>query len=93
MQSRPGTKVVAMTMVPYWEPSFDGVQCRFCEPLRGAAELGSAVFHDFLPKALARDSFRPVPEAQVVGTGLGAVQKAMETLKAGVSARKIVVTL
>lgn len=93
VQSRPGTKLVAMTMVPYWSPSFDGVQCKFCDPLRGAVELGSAVFHDFVPKALAQGSFTPLPEAEVVGTGLEAVQKAMDAHKAGVSAKKIVVTL
>lgn len=88
-----GKKVVAMTMVPYWGPAFEGVECRFVEPLRGARELAEAVFHDYLPGALADGSFLPVPEAQVVGMGLESLQEAMDVLKAGVSAKKIVVTL
>lgn len=88
-----GRKVVAMTMVPYWGPAFEGVDCRFVEPLRGDRELAGAVFHDYLPGALADGSFLPVPEAQVVGEGLESLQEAMDVLKAGVSAKKIVVTL
>lgn len=85
--------VVAMTMVPYWGPSFEGVECRFVTPLRGARELAGAVFHDYLPGALADGSFVPEPEAHVVGQGLEALQGAMDVLRAGASAKKIVVTL
>lgn len=93
VRSCPGRRVVAMTMVPFWGPSLEGVRCVFVEPLRGARGLASSVFHDFLWEALRRGSFRPVPEAEVVGNGLECVQKAMDVLKAGVSAKKIVVTL
>lgn len=93
MQSGPGKKVVAMTMQPYWGPSHEGVQCKFVGPLRGSEQLASSVFHEFLPGALSRGLFKPVPEPQVTGHGLEAVQGAMEVLRAGVSAKKIVVTL
>lgn len=93
VRSCPGKKFVAMTMVPYWGPSCEGVQFKFVEPLRGAEALASSVFHDFLGEALQRGSFRPVPEPEVVGHGLDSVQGAMDVLKAGVSAKKIVVAL
>jgi NADPH:quinone reductase-like Zn-dependent oxidoreductase len=56
-------------------------------------EVGAAVFTDFLPAALARGSYRAVPEPVVVGQGLGAVQGALDVLQKGVSASKIVVSM
>ena len=56
-------------------------------------EVGQAMYNDFLPAALKSGQFRALPEAKVVGHGLEKVQEAMDTLKGGVSARKIVVTL
>ena len=88
-----GRRVVAMTMVPSWGPVFEGVECRFVEPLRGDVELASQVLHDYLPGALAEGSFRAMPRAEVVGEGLEAAQGAMDLLKKGVSAKKIVVTI
>lgn len=86
-------KLVALTMVPSWGPEFEGVECRFVLPLRGDIELAEKVFHDFLPEALAEGKFRALPTAQVVGEGLEAAQGALDLLKKGVSAKKIVVTL
>jgi D-arabinose 1-dehydrogenase-like Zn-dependent alcohol dehydrogenase len=93
VQESPGKKVVAMTMAPFWNPRHDGVQCKFVGPLRGSQQLASSIFHDFLPGALSTGSLKPKPEPEVVGQGLEAVQGAMDVLRAGVSARKIVVTL
>lgn len=56
-------------------------------------EVGPAVYNEFLPVALESGQFRALPEALVVGHGLEKVQEAMDTLKKGVSAKKIVVTL
>lgn len=64
------------------------VSCRISA--RGSSCL---VYRDFLPAALADGRYRAVPEPQVVGTGLGAVQTALDVPAAGVSARKVVVTL
>lgn len=88
-----GKQFVAMTMAPTWGPSFEGVQCKFCEPLRGDKELASAVFHEYLSEALDVGSFRAMPIAEVVGTGLESAQTALDILKQGVSAKKIVITI
>lgn len=56
-------------------------------------EVGPAVFSQFLPAALADERYRAAPAAEVVGTGLSAVPEALERLRAGVSARKLVVTV
>ncbi|WP_421937363.1 zinc-binding alcohol dehydrogenase family protein [Phenylobacterium sp.] len=56
-------------------------------------EVGPMIYRDFLPQALATRRFVPAPPAKVVGKGLETLQAAMEALKAGVSAAKIVVTL
>lgn len=55
--------------------------------------IGDMIYRGFLPEALASQSYRAAPPARVVGSGLGAFQSALETLKAGVSGEKIVVTL
>lgn len=55
--------------------------------------VGKAVYEDFLPRALANNSFIPAPDPQVVGTGLQFIQPALDLQKEGVSAKKIVVTL
>jgi hypothetical protein len=58
----------------------------------GAPEISKAVFSDFLPRALASRQFVPAPQATVVGSGLESIQGAVNKLKAGVSATKVVVT-
>lgn len=93
VKSCPGKRFVAMTMVPTWGPSFEGVQCKFCEPLRGDKELASAVFHGYLSEALNVGSFQAMPKAEIVGKGLESAQGALDVLNKGVSAKKIIVTL
>lgn len=56
-------------------------------------EVGPAVYADFLPGALASGAYRAAPEAEVVGHGLERIPEALRLLRAGVSARKLVVTL
>lgn len=56
-------------------------------------EVARAVYADFLPAALAEGRYRAVPEPLTVGTGLAAVQDALEVQRRGVSARKVVVSL
>ncbi|KAJ8115096.1 hypothetical protein OPT61_g3172 [Boeremia exigua] len=55
--------------------------------------VGDAVYRDFLPKALANNSFTAMPEPKVIGDGLEMVQEAMYIQKQGVSAKKVVVRL
>ncbi|KAL9619116.1 MAG: hypothetical protein Q9160_006205 [Pyrenula sp. 1 TL-2023] len=55
-------------------------------------EVGKAVYENFLPEALARGAFVPAPEPHVYGKGLENIQAAMDFQKAGVSAKKVVVS-
>ncbi|KAJ9302801.1 hypothetical protein DTO271G3_175 [Paecilomyces variotii] len=54
--------------------------------------VGKAVFHDYLPAALADGRFIPL-ETVTVGNGLESVQSGLDMLKKGVSAKKLVVSL
>ncbi|MBD8476905.1 zinc-binding alcohol dehydrogenase family protein [Microbacterium sp. CFBP 8794] len=55
--------------------------------------VGPAVWGGYLPAALASGSHHLYPEAHLAGHGLTAIQGAIDTLRLGVSARKLVVTL
>ncbi|MBB1198394.1 zinc-binding alcohol dehydrogenase family protein [Curtobacterium flaccumfaciens] len=57
------------------------------------SEVGPAIYRDFLPEALRTGRYRATPTASVVGSGLAAIPGALAELRAGVSARKLVVTL
>ena len=56
-------------------------------------ELGRRIFHDFLEPALAHGVLVPAPEPLIGGHDLRDIPAAMELLRKGVSARKIVVAL
>ena len=56
-------------------------------------EVGPMLWEDFLPTALAEGRYRALPTAHVVGSGLGSIQPALDLVRQGVSARKLVVTL
>jgi NADPH:quinone reductase-like Zn-dependent oxidoreductase len=56
-------------------------------------KVGPAIYEGFLPKALEARTFQAKPSAEVVGHGLEAIQKGLDDLKAGVSAKKLVITL
>ncbi len=55
--------------------------------------VGPAIYAGFLPDALADGRYRPAPPPLVVGDGLTAIPAALERLRQGVSAQKLVVTL
>lgn len=55
--------------------------------------VGPAVWRRYLPEALASGAHRAYPEARIAGNGLEAVQAAIDTLRRGVSAQKLVVTI
>ena len=57
------------------------------------SEVGAAIFQRFLPAALEDGRFRPAPTPILAGTGLPDLPAALDALRAGVSAAKIVVTL
>lgn len=89
-----------MTSVGYWmiktiiRTRLNGVNWKFVLATTVAGnEVGPAVFRDFLPKALQEGAYQAKPDPMVVGTGLEKVQEAMDVLKKGVSAKKVVVKL
>ncbi|KJX96059.1 zinc-binding oxidoreductase CipB like protein [Zymoseptoria brevis] len=59
----------------------------------GVNAVTHPVWKDYITPALEHGKLKAVPEAQVVGKGLENVQKGLDTLKAGVSAKKVVVEL
>ncbi|GKZ78549.1 anucleate primary sterigmata protein B [Aspergillus niger] len=87
-----GDKFVALSMpAPPNVP--DGVSCKFIFASTVKDNEVSHQLYGYLGEALAHGSFIAAPEAEVVGTGLEAVQGALNALKQGVSAKKLVVTL
>jgi NADPH:quinone reductase-like Zn-dependent oxidoreductase len=58
-----------------------------------ANEVGTLIYRDFLPNALARGKYAAAPPPVVVGTGVDDLQRALDIQRAGVSATKVVVTL
>ncbi|KAJ0420206.1 chaperonin 10-like protein [Aspergillus carlsbadensis] len=88
-----GKKFVSLASPPHGElPSGVASKFIFGGDLKDN-EVGPAIFEAFLPKALAAGSFQCKPSAEVVGHGLKAIQKGLDDLKAGVSAKKFVITL
>ncbi|KAK6614862.1 zinc-binding oxidoreductase [Botrytis cinerea] len=55
--------------------------------------IGEAVWGNFVTKGLASGKLQPKPDPLVIGHGLEMIQTGVDLQKAGVSARKIVVTL
>lgn len=88
-----GSRQVAATLAPPQERPA-GVEAThiFGTSLKDD-EVGPMIYRDFLPHALAARTFVPAPPATVLGYGLETLQPALEALKAGVSAAKVVITL
>jgi NADPH:quinone reductase and related Zn-dependent oxidoreductases len=57
------------------------------------SEISKIIYGDFLPKALEKGKLVPAPEPFVIGKGLDKIQEAVDTQRAGVHAKKIVITL
>ena len=56
-------------------------------------QVGPAIYSEFLPAALANGTYRAAPDAVIVGQGLESIPKAIDQLRAGVSASKLVVSI
>ncbi|KAI1418418.1 GroES-like protein [Hypoxylon sp. FL1857] len=55
-------------------------------------EIGSVIFGEFFPEALRRGEYKVAPKPEVMPTkGLEGIQAALDTVKKGVSAKRIVV--
>ena len=88
-----GDKFVALAMPPPGKLR-EGVQAKFIGMSRpNESEACHFLYTDYLPKALAAGKYIPSPKAEVVGTGVEAIQGALDKLKQGVSATKLVVKL
>jgi len=59
----------------------------------GAPHIGTAVWHDFMPKALETGKFQAKPDPHVVKGGLAKVQEGINILRNGVSAKKVVIEI
>lgn len=56
-------------------------------------DIGPTLFTDLLPTSLADETYRSAPPYELAGRGLAGIPAALDRLKRGVSARKIVVSL
>ncbi|UAJ10653.1 zinc-binding alcohol dehydrogenase family protein [Polymorphobacter megasporae] len=88
-----GRKFVSTTLPPP-EGRAEGVETNH---ISGTSlkdnEVSRAVYRDFLSPALAAGRFQPAPSPDVVGSGLEALQGALQVQKASVSGQKIVITI
>ncbi|KAI5924973.1 chaperonin 10-like protein [Camillea tinctor] len=87
-------KFVSMAM-PAPEKLPDGIGAKFimAADIKTDLDFANAIFRDYLPGALATGKFTPAPPAEIVGEGLEALQGGLDTLRKGVSAKKLVVRL
>jgi NADPH:quinone reductase-like Zn-dependent oxidoreductase len=92
---QPGTRLFISSVLPVKEDLPNGVESNFIKgvALRYDDEKSKALWGNYLPKSLADGTYRALPEALIVGHGLGNVQEAMERQKSGVRAQKVVVTI
>jgi len=88
-----GVRRVAATLPPPEEQPVNVEATHIFGTALREDEVGPMIYRDFLPHALATGSFVAAPAARIVGSGLEALQDALQALKNGVSAAKIVVTL
>jgi hypothetical protein len=56
-------------------------------------EVGDAVWRKYVPEALSKGQLLPKPDPIPIKGGLHHIQEALDTLKKGVSAAKVVVEL
>lgn len=59
----------------------------------GVHDVAQSTWQNFVTPALESRKLKWLPKPQVVGKGLGSIQKALELSKAGISGRKLVVDL
>jgi hypothetical protein len=88
-----GARRVAATLPPPEDRPIDVEATHIFGTALREDEVGPMIYRDFLPHALATGSFVAAPAAKIVGTGLAALQDAVQAQKHGVSAAKIVVSL
>jgi len=60
---------------------------------KGAPQIGKAIWHDYVPSALASGKFQAKPDHFIIKSGLAKVQDGIDMLRKGVSAKKLVIEL
>ena len=87
-------RLVALTAATFVRGRLRGVGMKFVfGTTLKTNEISTAIYRDFLPAALAEGRYTAAPPPQVVGDSLEDLQHALDLHRAGVSARKVVVTL
>ena len=92
VQRAEGSKNLTTVIPGAEKQQFEGVKIAGVGPGLDK-DYPQSVLLDFVPKALEQGVIKAKPEPLVVGNGLEYAQKALDTLKAGISAKKVVVTL
>ena len=91
-----GGKLVSVLPWSEKEPKPEGIEISMTMAGRAGmdqAEWGAWCFNDYLQNSLKNGSIVPAPKIEVAGGGIAAAQKVLDKLKAGVSGKKLVVTL
>ncbi|RAL09577.1 zinc-binding alcohol dehydrogenase family protein [Aspergillus homomorphus CBS 101889] len=92
-QSKQNLRVVATNPVPEGAAP-EGVEAKMIFASGGAViyhETNPATFAGYLPEALAKGAYKVAPPPEVVPTkGLEGIQEALDSVKKGVSAKKLV---
>ncbi|KAJ6102527.1 alcohol dehydrogenase [Penicillium sp. IBT 16267x] len=63
------------------------------DPGFSASHVGDAIWHKFMPSALAAGKFQAKPDPHLIRGGLSKVQEGIDLMREGVSAKKIVIDI
>ncbi|KAJ5802993.1 alcohol dehydrogenase [Penicillium pulvis] len=63
------------------------------DPGFSAAHVGDAIWHNFMPSALAAGKFQAKPDPRLIQGGLSKVQEGIDLMREGVSAKKLVIEI
>ncbi|KAI1085462.1 GroES-like protein [Whalleya microplaca] len=91
--SATGVKAVASTKRGWPEPPQGVTMYSIFGTTLKDNNVGKGIYEDFLPAALKAGTYVPAPEPVVVGKGVAVIQGAVDEVKKGVSAKKLVVSL
>ena len=89
-------KVAHAPLIPEDAPTLEGTEIKFTFPPTDPDERNKHIykcFHIWLQDGLRSGTVVPSPRIQVVPGGIGGLNDALDTLKAGVSGTKVVVSV
>ncbi|KAF4636154.1 hypothetical protein G7Y89_g1938 [Cudoniella acicularis] len=88
-----GNQIITTVKPPPPHPPVGVTVTRVYGSFVPSTEAGKTIYKDFLPAALESGQFKPAPDAEIIGKGLDNLQKGLDRLNRGGSAKKIVVLL